>query len=575
VIGLGAACRRVALGAPLALIATFVPLSLAAQTPLTPPPSGQAALDFDAERENAAPVQLDGETIIWITVPIGPYSPALRADRINRRLREIVRDRTLPNPSVTVTEADGSSELRVGRRLVMVITAPDARSLGTARPVLAQEYARELEAAIRADRARYAPGALMRSATYGLLATAGLAGVVWLIGRVMGRVRRGIKRVLLTRARSLHMQRPDIASAGRIGRAVQNLARALHVLLILLAANVYLTYVLGLFPWTRGVSHTLLDYAGTPIRSIGIAFVHYLPKLLFLVVIAAIVYAAIRLVGLFFRLIAQGRITFANFPADWAVPTNKIVRALLCAFGVVVAFPYLPASDSPAFAGVSVFMGVLISLASSSALSNMMAGIVLTYTSAFRLGDRVKLGESFGDIVETSLLATHIRTIKNEDITVPNSLVLAGAVVNYSRGAAKGGLILHTSVTIGYDAPWRQIHELLIAAALETPGILADPRPFVWQTALNDFYVTYEINAYTAVPRDMIDIYAALHARIQDAFFQAGVEIMSPHYTAIRDGNAMAIPESFRPKDYQAPAFRVEDTAQSSLGGSARIPHGG
>jgi small-conductance mechanosensitive channel len=520
-------------------------------------------------------VQLDGETIIWITAPIGPYSPALRADRINRRLREIVRDRTLPNPSVTVTEADGSSELRVGRRLVMVITAPDARSLGTARPVLAQEYARELEAAIRADRARYAPGALMRSATYGLLATAGLAGVVWLIGRVMGRVRRGIKRVLLTRARSLHMQRPDIASAGRIGRAVQNLARALHVLLILLAANVYLTYVLGLFPWTRGVSHTLLDYAGTPIRSIGIAFVHYLPKLLFLVVIAAIVYAAIRLVGLFFRLIAQGRITFANFPADWAVPTNKIVRALLCAFGVVVAFPYLPASDSPAFAGVSVFMGVLISLASSSALSNMMAGIVLTYTSAFRLGDRVKLGESFGDIVETSLLATHIRTIKNEDITVPNSLVLAGAVVNYSRGAAKGGLILHTSVTIGYDAPWRQIHELLIAAALETPGILADPRPFVWQTALNDFYVTYEINAYTAVPRDMIDIYAALHARIQDAFFQAGVEIMSPHYTAIRDGNAMAIPESFRPKDYQAPAFRVEDTAQSSLGGSARIPHGG
>src|SRR5262249_32909418 len=151
----------------------------------------------------------------------------------------------------------------------------------------------------------------------------------------------------------------------------------------------------------------------------AMAFVHYLPKLLFLVVIAAIVYGAIKLVGLFFRLIATGRITFPNFPADWAAPTNKIVRALLCAFGVVIAFPYLPASDSPAFAGVSVFIGVLISLASSSALSNMMAGIVLTYTSAFRMGDRVKLGDSYGDIVETSLLATHIRTIKNEDITVP------------------------------------------------------------------------------------------------------------------------------------------------------------
>jgi small-conductance mechanosensitive channel len=554
-------------------LALLVPASSAAQAPTPSAPAGQAALDLDTDRENAAPVLLDGDTIIWITAPVGPYSPALRADRISRRLHEIVHDRSVRDPTISVTEADGSSELRVGSRLVMVVTSADAHSLGTARPALAQEYARELESAIRIDRARYAPGALMRSTTYGLLATAALAGAVWLIGRVMGRIRRGITRVLMRRARSLQVERPPLVTAGRVSRAIRILVRVLHALLILIAANVYLTYVLGLFPWTRGVSHTLLDYVIAPIRVAGVAFVQYLPKLLFLAVIAAIIYGAIRLVGLFFRLIAEERITFQSFPSDWAAPTNKIVRALLCAFGVVVAFPYLPASDSPAFAGVSVFIGVLISLASSSALSNMMAGVVLTYTSAFRMGDRVKLGDSFGDIVETSLLATHIRTIKNEDITVPNSLVLAGAVVNYSRAASKGGLILHTSVTIGYDVPWRQIHDLLIAAALETPGILAEPRPFVWQTALNDFYVTYEINAYTAVPRDMIDIYAALHARIQDAFFHAGVEIMSPHYTAIRDGNAMAIPEPFRPKGYQPPAFRIDDT--SPLSGGPRIPHGG
>ena len=288
-------------------------------------------------------------------------------------------------------------------------------------------------------------------------------------------------------------------------------------------------------------------------------FVGYLPNLLFVVVIARDHHggdstrrAVLRADSI--RAASCSR----TFPPEWADPTNKIVRVLLIAFGVVVAFPYLPASDSPAFAGVSVFMGVLFSLASSSALSNMIAGLVLTYTGAFRLGDRVKIGDTFGDIVETSLLATRVRTIKNEDITIPNSLVLGSSVINYSRARPTLGLILHTSVTIGYDAPWRTIHGLLIEAALATPGVLAEPPPFVWQTALNDFYVTYEINAYTGSPRDMTDIYAALHARIQDTFYAAGVEIMSPHFTALRDGNTVAIPESFRPPGYRPPAFRVE-----------------
>ena len=268
--------------------------------------------------------------------------------------------------------------------------------------------------------------------------------------------------------------------------------------------------------------------------------------------------AANRVVALFFQQIRLGRIVFKNFPEEWAEPTNSIVRVLLVAFGVVVAFPYLPASDSPAFTGVSVFIGVLFSLASSSSLSNMIAGLVLTYTRAFRLGDRVKIGDTLGDIVETSLLATHVQTIKNEMVVIPNGLVLGGSVTNYTRASRTLGLILHTSVTIGYNAPWRTIHGLLIEAAHATPGLLKEPAPFVWQTALNDFYVTYEINAYTDTPRDMPDIYAALHARIQDTFFAAGVEIMSPHFTAVRDGNGVAIPESFRPKGYRPPAFRVE-----------------
>jgi small-conductance mechanosensitive channel len=555
----GSTTRRVLLAALLAAVFLAVPLASATGSgeamaaPQTPaPPDPEAAAD------RAAPVLVGGDPVIWVTTGIGPYTSQFRADRISQRVHDAVRDRTIHDPTVTVTEAEGSSELRVGPRLLMVVTQQDARSVGAARPSIAQQYARELEVAIRSERLRYAPATLVRSGVYGLIATLAMAAAVWLIQRFTRAIRGGVDR--LTRRRvALHVQDADIVSVDRLGRAIGRTVRAFRFVLLLLTFDLYLTYVLGLFPWTRAISSRLLGYLLTPIRAAAAAFVRYLPNLLFVIVIATLVYWAIRLVGLFFNQIRQGRIAFASFPAEWADPTNKIVRVLLIAFGVVVAFPYLPASDSPAFAGVSVFMGVLVSLASSSALSNMIAGIVLTYTGAFKLGDRVKLGDAFGDIIGTSLLATRVRTIKNEDVTIPNSVVLGTSTVNYSRSAGTVGLILHTSVTIGYDASWRKVHDLLIDAALATPGVLHEPRPFVWQTALNDFYVTYEINAYTQTPRDMVDIYAALHARIQDAFYAAGVEIMSPHYTALRDGNAVAIPEPLRAPGYHAPAFRVED----------------
>jgi small-conductance mechanosensitive channel len=546
------------------LLAALAPsAALASQLP---PPGGASAQapapqDPEAERERPAPVLLGGVPVIWVTTGAGPYTTDFRATRIAERLRTIVRDRGIHDPTVVITEADGSSELRVGPRLLMVVTQQDARSLGVARATIAQHNARELESAIRAERLRYAPATLVRSSVYAVFATLLLAAAVWVIQRMTRAIRGLIERHRARRAGSQHGLEAEILSSDLLGRAVDRGVRAIRLVLLFLTFYLYVLYVLGLFPWTRAVSFRLLDYVLTPVRVAVTAFAGYLPNLFFLVLIGAIIYSAIRLVGLFFERVRQGRLVFASFPSEWADPTNQIVRVLLVAFGIVVAFPYLPASQSPAFAGVSVFIGVLVSLSSSSALSNMIAGIVLTYTGAFRIGDRVKLGDSFGDIIETSLLATRLRTIKNEDITIPNSLVLGGSVLNYSRMANTLGLILHTSVTIGYDAPWRKIHELLIEAALDTAGVLHEPRPFVWQTALNDFYVTYEINAYTRTPRDMVDIYAALHARIQDAFYAAGVEIMSPHFTAVRDGNTVAIPDAFRPADYRAPAFRVENAS--------------
>jgi len=546
--------------APRRIALVFVVTALLA-TAVTAQQPSEAERDLEAAAHPPAAVLVEGEPVLWIAAALGPYSPQFRATRIERRLDEALHDRTLQDLAVTVTEVGNSSELRVGQRLLMVVTDQDAVSVRAPRISIAQQYAHSLEAALRSERQRYAPAALTRGAVLALVSTALFAAFIWLLLRASGSVRSSLRTRLAQRLARSRLVAGELVSSEKIERVIGRTGLALRSLLILFVFNVYLTYVLGLFPWTRGASLHLVQYALTPVGSFARSFVDYLPNLLFLLVVVAAVYVAIRIVSLFFGLIERGRLVFQSFPPEWANPTFKIVRTLLIAFGLVIAFPYLPASKSPAFTGVSVFVGVLVSLASSSALSNIIAGTVLTYTGAFRLDDRVRIGETVGDIIDTTLLATRIRTIKNEEVTLPNSLVLASAVTNYTREARTHGLILHTTVTIGYGTPWRQVHELLMEAAEGTPDILKSPKPFVWQTSLNDFYVTYEINAYTRTPQAMPDIYAALHARIQDGFYAAGVEIMSPHYTSLRDGNTVAIPETLRRSDYRAGAFRVETHA--------------
>jgi small-conductance mechanosensitive channel len=547
----------VAVAAAAMLLGTPGTASAQSETPASDarqaPDAVAAGRIVEVEPGRAVPVMLGGDPVVWVSVGVGQHTPEARAARISERLAEIVRDRSITNLAVTIAEAASSSELRVQGRLVLVVTEQDAQVAGIARPLIAAEAAKTIEAAIRAERLRYAPATLVRGAWQAGLALVVLLVLLWLV------------RLAARWARTRSEQWLHAKGARRLGehrvaelvRAAGRLVTALHIILVLVALDVFFTFAFGLFPWTRPASNRLAEYALTPIRAVVTAFVDYLPNFFFLIVITATFYGAIRLLDAIAAQIRDGHIVLPDFPAEWADPTRKIVRFLLVALGVVVAFPYLPASSSPAFTGVSVFLGVLVSLASSSALSNIIAGLVLTYTRAYRLGDRVTVGDTYGDIVATTLLVTRVRTIKNEEITIPNGIVLGNSVTNYSRQARTLGLILHTSVTIGYDAPWRTVHGLLVDAALGTPGILPDPRPFVWQTALNDFYVTYEINAYTAAAHDAPAIYADLHARIQDAFYAAGVEIMSPHYASLRDGNAIAIPEASRPPGYRSPGFRI------------------
>ena len=321
-------------------------------------------------------------------------------------------------------------------------------------------------------------------------------------------------------------------------KGVSVLKWALYALVFYLSLPV----IFSLFPFTKGWAQTLLGWILGPAENILWSFVNYLPNVFTIAVIYIITRYTVRFLQFIAAEIDSGNLKLTGFHADWAKPTFKIVKFLIYAFMFVMIFPYLPGSDSDIFKGVSVFLGILFSLGSSSAIANAVAGLVITYMRPFKLGDRVKIGEIIGEVIEKSLLVTRVRTTKNEDITVPNASILTGHTINYSSSSEELGLILHTSVTIGYDVPWRKVHELLIEAAVATEGVNISKEPFVLQTSLDDWYVAYQLNAYTDTPEKMPRIYSELHANIQDKFNEAGVEIMSPHYRAVRDGNAITIP---------------------------------
>ena len=340
-------------------------------------------------------------------------------------------------------------------------------------------------------------------------------------------------------------------------RILISATRFLQAAVIILTFYIFLSLLLGILPETRGISAALLIYV---LNAFGAAW-HELgeavPGLFMIVIIGVATWYILKLCRFLFRELQRGHITVSGFYPEWADPTYKLLRIMILACALIVAFPYVPGGDSPAFKGVSIFFGLLVSLGSAGAVGNIVAGVLLTYTRAFQVGDRVRIADTLGDITERTLLATRLRTIKNEDVTVPNSLVLSGQIFNFSECCRDGALILHTSVTIGYDAPWRQVHELLLAAASHTSRILAEPKPFILQTALNDFYVSYQLNVYTNQAADMMFTYSELHQNIQDEFNHAGVEICSPHFAAVRDANTIAIPSEYIAKDYVPPSFRV------------------
>jgi small-conductance mechanosensitive channel len=505
-------------------------------------------------------VVIEGRPILKVYEPIAGFSPQDRAERIANRIVAIARERNVPAEAVT-TEIHGDwTEIRTRDKVLMVVTNGDAQLAEKSRERLAAEDAGSIRQALQNYRHDHSWNSLLKGIGYTAIVSVLLVPTLWLLRKLRLALRARLDSWIDTRTHA-----EERKTAWHVGFTYTvslfvALATVLRWVLVLGLLQAYLTLTMSFFPYTRSLSLAVTGWLVSTLTSLANSALEYLPNLIVVAVIVAVASQVLKLISMVFDEIAKGNLTVRGFYPDWAEPTAKLVRVLVLVLVIVIIFPYLPGSKSPAFQGISIFVGVLLSLGSSSAVANGIAGIILTYMRSFLIGDWVKIGDTIGEVVEKNILVTRILTPKQEVITIPNATVMNGSVMNYTREAKNAGVIFHTTVTIGYDAPWKTVHKLLVDAARATQHVLTQPAPFVLQTALNDFYVAYELNAYTDTPRNMQFIYSDLHQNIQDAFNDAGVEICSPHFSALRDGNAITIPEQYVPEAYRPPSFRFNDS---------------
>ena len=509
-----------------------------------------------------APVELDGKTLFYLRINSKTETVQQFAQRLNELLQKLAQNPTFKPQAITVQDSALSSDIVAGDQVIVVVWAFWAKVEGQPPEELARDYAEKIRQAIAAYQEKHSLRNLIIGVVETFLAFLGLVFLIMLVNRGMRRLNRAI--LASERVRAVKIGEFEFFTADRLKAVSISFVKAIRFLVVLVLLYTYFHLGLSFFPATQRYALKLYESLLGAIGAMGEAVWDQIPALAFLVVLFYLTRYILKSLRFFFEQVSAGKVTAAGLDAEVAPITFRIIRLLIIAFALVVAYPYIPGSESPAFKGISIFVGVLFSLGSSSAVANLIAGVSLTYQRSFHVGDVIKVGDSTGVVLERRLYITRLKTFKNQVITIPNSSIVSSHVTNLSQEVRNGtGLILNTSITIGYDAPWETVHALLIEAARATKHILPQPSPFVLQTALNDFYVTYELNAYTDAPEAMPRIYGEMHQNIQNKFNEAGVEIMSPHYTQVRDGNQTTIPADYLPPDYEAPAIRIATVDQA------------
>lgn len=545
--------RRRLILAALCIVASWLETAPSAAQARGRQPSTEIHPEATYDEPERAPVIVDGE-VLFLVRGVTALPAARRARAIAERIVALAADSSISPNNLALTETPGEpwTRVMVDDMTIVTVTDADAGAERVSRKTLADVTLRRIKTAIVDYREARQPEALARHALYALGMTAAALLLAWVLRRGLAWLDQEVHGRLRAHVRGLERQSFRIIQAHQLWAAVHGAVRVLRIALLGLLVYVYLNLTLSLFPWTRGLARNLFALVVDPLQSLSLAIVQAVPDLMFIGVVVLLARYMLRAAHLFFSGIEAGTIRPANFDREWALPTYRIVRVLVVAFALVVSYPYIPGSGSEAFKGISIFLGVVFSLGSSSVMASIMAGYAMTYRRAFRVGDRVKINDVVGDVVEVRLMVTRLRSPKNEEVVIPNSAIQNETVINYSAMARDRGLILHTTVGIGYETPWRQVEAILLTAAQRTAGLLHEPPPFVLQKALGDFAVTYEINAYCDNPQASMKLYSELHRNILDAFNEYGVQVMTPAYEGDPAQAKLVPPEQW----FAAPAMK-------------------
>ena len=509
----------------------------------------RARIDSLRQFTPGVPVVVEGDTLFYLYTKRGGYTPLQRAEMIDAAIMQLGKRFTLHPDSVYIESSDIVTDLMYGNKVIASFTDQDGLWEGRSREQLATDKRKIVVQKLKELKEEHSLWQLGKRILYFVLVLAGQYLLFWLTGWLFRKLKVRIQKLKDTRLKPISIQNYELLDTQRQVNLLIFLSNLLRYVIMLLQLLITVPLLFAIFPQTKGLAYQIFSYIWNPIKNILVGIVDYIPNLFAILIIWFAVKYLVRLGHYLSREVEAGRLKFGGFYPDWAMPTYHIIRFLLYAFMIAMIYPYLPGAKNGVFQGISVFVGLIISLGSSTVIGNVIAGLVITYMRPFKLGDRIQLNDTTGNVIEKTPLVTRIKTPKNEVVTIPNSFIMSSHTVNYSASAREYGLIIHSEVTIGYDVPWRQVHQLLIEAALNTPGVIDDPRPFVLETSLSDWYPVYQINAYIREADKLAQIYSDLHQNIQDRFNEAGIEIMSPHYMAMRDGNESTIPkDDLRPK---------------------------
>jgi len=358
---------------------------------------------------------------------------------------------------------------------------------------------------------------------------------IWLIWFLFKKLNNRLEKTGNEKIKPFYFHKYKVLSVKQVVNIIEVFFRLIKYFITIVLLYLTVPVIFSLFSTTRNISSVLFGYILNPLNDIALGAVAYIPNLFKIIIFILITHYVLKGLKYFAGQIENGKLKIPRFYAEWAAPTYRISQVLLWAFTVAFVYPYLPGSDSGAFQGVSVFVGVIFSFGSTTAIGNLVAGLVITYMRPFKLGDRVKIKEITGFVVAKNLMVVRLKTHKNEYVTFPNLIILGSSIINYNTSSDEDeeGLIIFAEVTVGYSVEWQKVHDILINAAVATQYVLKKPKPFVLQTRLDDFYACYQINCYTKDVSRVPVIYTVLYENIQNGFRESGLDLTSAHYRVI------------------------------------------